>query len=221
MSHFWIRKNIDGPTAGPFTLQELRGLRTGGFLPSDTEISFMPFDGFFVLENNPALVEAIARPEVYDYHEFVSYPGRAESEVAEESADDQEEPPVLGVAEFYDPSTPPTTIKLCRTRAPAPESIVPDDAAPANDAREVLRLANEGVAELPLSFPPWYRNPSVRNAFRTLIGMGFAAPALYYGMRHVEASPYTGVPLLALGALLLVGTLIVVYLVAPSRWNVS
>lgn len=77
MSQFWIRKNRDWAPAGPFSLQDLRGLSSGGFLPLRTEISFAPVDGYFALGENAVLVDAIASPEVYDDPTFVARAGMA------------------------------------------------------------------------------------------------------------------------------------------------
>ncbi len=207
MTRCWIRNTGGTEAAGPFSLEELRGLIRAGLLPMSASASTTAYEGFRIIAEWQELVEALNTPGV-----------RVVRGVVVLKASERHLVPDTAGSESLMPEEKVSMLKLGRTDY---EDVNRADTAPVVDAVGVLRANLAAEAELKLNLPPWYRNPFLRNVGRFLPIAALSAPLFYFGAKQMETNPYVGVPLFAAGGILFFGGAYLIFFVSPVRWGVD
>lgn len=209
MTRCWIRKPGASRAAGPFSLEQLRDLRSAGLLTGDAEASLSVYEGFRVIAAWPELVKSLDTPGAK------AIAGDGSPQLGESSATRQRVPDTAG-PESLVPEEKSSSLKLGRA--------VFDDANAADktealDTVGMLRANVESEADRPLKFPPWYKSPGLRNWGRFAVLAAIAGMMIRYGWPKLKSAPFIGVPMVSAGGLVLGGGAFVIFFLMPARWE--
>lgn len=207
MTRCWIRNAGAVEAAGPFSLEELRGLARAGLLPATASASMSAYEGFRVIAEWPELVVALNTPGVRALRGALSL-SPVERHVVPDTAG----------RDSFAPEKRGSSLRLGRVDY---EDANAADRTGEFDTLSMLRGNLGAEAEHRIDFPPWHRRPFVRNAGRLLPLVLISAPLLYFGAKWMETNPFGGVPLLAVGSILLCGGAYFIFVVSPARWGVD
>jgi hypothetical protein len=208
MTRCWIRNTGASEAAGPFTLDDLRGLIRAGFLPMWALASTTDaYTGFRVIEEWPELVEALNTPGVRVMR------GGEDLRLGERHV-----VPDTAGPESLVPAERVSSLKLGRVGFDDSNSA---DKAPVMDAIEMLRSNRAAEINAKFGSLPWYRHPRFRNWWRFLPLALISAPLFHFGYVRLATNESVGIPLFTAGALIFLVGGYYVFFVSPSRWDVD
>lgn len=209
MTRCWIRKSGAAKAAGPFTLEELRGLEASALLTRDAEASLAAFEGFRPIFSWPELVKGLDTPGAK------SISGDEAPKLGVKSGERQFVPDTAG-PESLVPEEKGSSLKLGR---PVFDDANAADKNAALNTMEMLRANVVAEAEPVLKFPPWHKTPLLRNGVRFALILAFGGPMIWYGGGKMELNPFLGVPLMAAGTIVVAAGFFFTFFVAPARWE--
>ena len=207
MTRCWIRNTGAVEAAGPFTVEELRGLIRADLIPETAAVSLSAYEGFRPIVAWPELIDALTTPGARTV--------RGAGDVLRTGhrspmSDDVSPGRIRGEGRG-------STLRLGR---PHFEAVNAGDTAVAHDMLRLLRDNLAAEAPKAIVFPPWYRRPVVRNLMRLIPVVLVAGAFIGYGIRHLdEYPPVTPVCLIALGGALIGCGVWFVFFIAPAHWG--
>jgi hypothetical protein len=208
MTRCWIRNTGASESAGPFTLDDLRGLIRAGFLPMWALASTTDaYTGFRIIEEWPELVDALNTPGVRVMR------GGEDLRLGERHV-----VPDTAGPESLVPEERGSSLKLGRVDYDDSNRM---DKAPSVDALDLLKGNREAEIKAKYGSLPWYRYPFFRNMGRLMVCAVISAPLFYFGYVRLATDESVGIPLFTAGALILIGGGYYIFFVSKSRFDID